>query len=245
MGIVVNNKLIGIVLTIMLSVILIESYFLFNQPKQNLNLTKDTFDSTSSIAPSSSLDGLSKSSDTTINQVDSEVTFIPTIPEFTVAYIDASYDVPTTYSTDSYTGKQVVHEGYHVARTAIEIKIKNQPFTPYTNSNGEEIKFYYNVRTKGHYTDDWGMWGVVWHPEQMQTQSNSEYTVILFLSENGHEFSLNPAPRMLEISPDGQIDIQVKALVGIPYEGSLLVGIPDSFWGKESDWSTTQTLTIP
>ena len=33
----------------------------------------------------------------------------PSVPEFTVALVDTSYDVPTTYSTDPYTGKQLTH----------------------------------------------------------------------------------------------------------------------------------------
>ncbi len=248
MGIIMDKKLTGIILAFMLSIILIESYFLFNQPNQNLNLTKDTSDSTSSITSSSPLPSSSfssnessKSSNNT-GQVNSEVTFIPAIPEFTVAYVDASYDVPTTYSTDSYTGKQVIHEGYHVFRTAIEIKIINQPFTAYTINNGEKIKFYYNVRTKGHFTEEWGE---VYEPEEMPIQSESQYTMITYNSDPTylHSFYLGTTSSMLEVTAGGQVDIQVKALVGIPSEGNIY--FPSTFWGKESAWSNTQTLTIP
>ena len=102
----------------------------------------------------------------------------PSVPEFTVELVDTSYDVPTTYSTDPYTGDTVTHKGYHVARRTIEVRIKNQPFTPFTDSGGQEIKFYYNIRIKGHYEE----WGIeqdgVYDYGQMRTQSNSEYTVI-------------------------------------------------------------------
>ena len=50
---------------------------------------------------------------------------------------------------------------------------------------------------------------------------------------------------MLEVSPNGEVDFQVKALVGSVSEGSIGAGIPWRFTGEESDWSTTQTITIP
>jgi hypothetical protein len=76
----------------------------------------------------------------------------PSVPEFTVELVDSSYDEPTTYFTDPYTGETVTHEGYHVYRQNIELKIKNQPFTPYTETGGQNIDFYYNIRIKGHFT---------------------------------------------------------------------------------------------
>src|SRR3990172_3290742 len=60
----------------------------------------------------------------------------PSVPEFTLKLVDSSYDEPTTYSTDPYTGKQVTHEGYHVESRTIELKIKNQPFTPFLVEEG-------------------------------------------------------------------------------------------------------------
>jgi hypothetical protein len=38
----------------------------------------------------------------------------PSVPEFTLVLVDSSYDVPTTYSIDPYTGENVTHNGYHV-----------------------------------------------------------------------------------------------------------------------------------
>ncbi|HSV50271.1 MAG TPA: hypothetical protein VLH35_08130 [Candidatus Acidoferrales bacterium] len=39
----------------------------------------------------------------------------PPTPEFTVNYIDESYDVTTTYEVDQFTGQTVVKQnGYHV-----------------------------------------------------------------------------------------------------------------------------------
>jgi len=165
----------------------------------------------------------------------------PSVPDFTVALVDASYDVPTTYSTDPYTGKTITHGGYHVERRTIEIRIKNQPFN---EINDWGAKFYYSVRYKGHFTEEWFD---VYQPYEMPTQSNSDYTVISYNSENRdpYSFYLAPAPRSLVVSPNGQVDFQVKALVGSACEGSPFVGIPSLFSGEESDWSATQTITIP
>jgi hypothetical protein len=88
----------------------------------------------------------------------------PSVPQFSIQVVDHSYDVPTTYSTDSYTGKQITIPGYHVDDIRVEGKIKNQHFTPYTipnpnSANGNDpnlnIEFYYNIRYKGHFGTDW------------------------------------------------------------------------------------------
>lgn len=52
----------------------------------------------------------------------------PSVPEFTLKYVDNSYDVPssTTTTTDPYTGEQTIttEPGYHVANETIEVTIK-------------------------------------------------------------------------------------------------------------------------
>lgn len=74
----------------------------------------------------------------------------PTVPEFTVEIADRSYDVPqtTTSYTDPYTGKTTtqIQPGYHVANRTIEVKINNQPLTPFTDQSGNNINLLYNVR---------------------------------------------------------------------------------------------------
>ncbi len=169
----------------------------------------------------------------------------PAIPEFTVALIDTSYDVPTTYSTDGYTGDTIIHEGYHVERRTMEVKIKNQQFTPFTDSNGHNITFYYNIRVKGHYTE-WGSENDgLYNFGEMPTRSDSEYTVISYNSEGTYRFRTTRSGN-LEVSPDGEVDFQVKALIGYPYEAVTGPGFHGWFFeGKESDWSSTQTIKIP
>ena len=128
------------------------------------------------------------------------------------------------------------------------MKIKNQPFTPFTNSDGQEIKFYYNIRIKGHY-EEWGSdHNGIYDYGQIRTQSNSEYTVISYNSQRGksYSFDLTPVSRTLEVSPNGEVDFQVKALIGYRYEAVTGPGFHGWFFeGKESGWSTAQTITIP
>jgi hypothetical protein len=174
----------------------------------------------------------------------------PSVPEFTVKYVDFSYDVPATYGIDQYTGKNVtINEGYHVDNRSIEFTIKNQQFTPYTDSNGNSIKVYYNFGFKGNYGDVWTYYPLdsngrsVFHYGGIFVEvtpiayvaSNSTYTVLLLSSSllgTGYRQTL----------PDGvQVNFQVQALVGYfvvnEYGYYILTG-------ESSDWSSTQTVTI-
>ena len=174
----------------------------------------------------------------------------PSVPEFTVKYVDYSYDVPLTYGIDQYTGKNVtISEGYHVDNRSIEFTIKNQQFTPYTDSNGNSIKVYYNFRFKGNYGDVWTYYPLdsngrsVFHyggifvevTPTAYAASNSTYTVLLLRSSllgAGYGQTL----------PDGvQVNFQVQALVGyfVVNEYGYFI-----LTGESSDWSSTQTVTI-
>ena len=233
-----NKKLIGIVIAVMLGVILIESYFLLVQSNHTGSEVENTTDATSQTPANETSTELSNGTNNVIPNF-----FSPSVPEFTVELVDSSYDVPTTYSTDPYTGKRITHEGYHVERRTMEVRIKNQPFTPYTDSDGRNIKFFYNIRTKGHFTEEWSE---VYNAGEMPTQSNSEYTVISYDSERTYTFTLGTTSRCLEVSPGGQVDFQVQALVG--YTQDTITGPAFHGWvftGEKSGWSETIPLTIP
>lgn len=70
-----------------------------------------------------------------IEPVHSEVTK-PSVPEFTIRLVDNSYDVPTTYSTDPYTGETITHPSHRVTNMSVELVIKNQPLSPPTLKAG-------------------------------------------------------------------------------------------------------------
>ena len=164
----------------------------------------------------------------------------PTVPEFTLKYIDTSYDVPssTTTTTDPYTGKQTVttHPGYHVKDGYVEVIIKNQQFTQYSIDN-HQIFLFYNFSSKGHYAEGWtyypgDSYGREYSPIYI-TQTTSDYTA--------HNFS---AP------PEGKIDFRVQAQIGYYNTKELYIMVPGApfteltFVGEVSGWSNTQTITI-
>ena len=161
----------------------------------------------------------------------------PSVPEFTIKLVAYPYDIPptTTTTTDQYTGEKttITKPGYTVENKSIEITIKNQPFTPYTDESGYEHNLYYNVRAKGHFGEDWETFYSEYQASSSShpLQSSSEYTVLSFLAKY----------------PDGaQIDFQVEAIVGHYYDP--LVGRPviASYFlavDEKSDWSN-QTITI-
>lgn len=174
----------------------------------------------------------------------------PSVPEFTVKFVDNSYGVPTTYSTDPYTGKNVTHPTYRVINKTIEVMIKNQPFVPYYDANSNStISLYYNIRMKGHFESNWTN---IYPIDDTPPMSNSEYTTFSYPLV---EFSNAPAaydfPFIGSKSfPDGaQVDFQVEAMIGyfqpVVYPDGRTSRWVFNFIGEESGWSNTRTITMP
>ncbi|MCW4000009.1 MAG: hypothetical protein NWE93_07205 [Candidatus Bathyarchaeota archaeon] len=168
----------------------------------------------------------------------------PKVPEFTVAYVDLSYDVPATTSIDQYSGKTVTTPGYHVMNRTLQLAIKNQPFTS-TLLDGQNVSFYYNVKVKGQYTSDWI---TVYNPDlYYPTQSASDTTVLYYLIDR------NEYPFWDHLVDGGTVDFQVQALIGAVHRISNITGgnqdpldmFPWVFEGETSSWSSTQTISIP
>ncbi len=160
----------------------------------------------------------------------------PSIPEFTVQLADHSYDVPptTTSTTNPYTNKTTIktNPGYHVQKITIDITIKNQPFP--STIGGNTTNLYYNVRSKGHFGENWReQFSQEWSSSKaLPTQSDSEYTVI----------------SLPKRASGDQIDFQVQATLGYHYKalpGRPLVPLVDAFAYATSDWSPTVTFTMP
>jgi hypothetical protein len=147
----------------------------------------------------------------------------PSAPEFTLQPVGPSYTDPIT--------------DYHVEFSAVNVTIKNQPFTPYANSNTPEISLYYNVRIKDHNEPD--NWTNLYFPDGYLPQSNSDNTTMSILVNIGQNGGI--------ISVNTQTDIQVQAMIG--YSTSSLSPFNPSFTyqfvGTTSGWSPTQTITIP
>jgi hypothetical protein len=175
----------------------------------------------------------------------------PSVPQFTVRYIDSSYDILPTYGIDQYTGENItVKNGEHIDNRTIEFTVKNQPFTTYTDSSGNYIGLYYNFRYKGHYGTEWSYYpfnpdwkssipynGYSWGTGDLSPKlpaSNSQYTIIAL------------ALAVLHIPNGSEVELQAQALIGhIDSEHSgLLSGSFYYFRGEKSDWSNTHTLNL-
>jgi hypothetical protein len=170
----------------------------------------------------------------------------PSVPEFTVKYVNSSYEVPASTTINPYTGQNTTNQGYYVENRTIDVIIKNQRFTPEWVNDGSDIfrdTFYYNVRMKVHVAD---VWTVLYNPYSWYpTQSNSEFTVLFYLLDE------NTYPFWNSTYSGAQIDFQVQALIGAVHRGynpsatNQLEMYPFVFTGEMSDWSNTQTVTIP
>ncbi len=177
--------------------------------------------------------------------VSAQSTSKPSAPEFTVQYGDHPYDVPTTYTTDIYTGETITHQGYRVQNRTIDLIIKNQPFSEYGDGSGNVTGLYYNVRVKGHFggDSDWK-----YYPEYKSFPASSgSYTTISF-SINGYA---GDSSNTIYAPAEGKLDFQVQALVGYYFTEWVSMNLPDHplagglanvFHGQKSDWSNIKIL---
>jgi hypothetical protein len=81
---------------------------------------------------------------------------------------------PPTYTTNPYTGEVIeTSSGSWTLRGTMEIVIKNRPFEPYTDKNGNFINVYYTFFWKRSFENSWSS-----DPIHVAYQSDSKYTVI-------------------------------------------------------------------
>jgi hypothetical protein len=162
----------------------------------------------------------------------------PSVPEFSLAYVDHSYDVPVTHwtTTDPYTGQQITHSsgGEHIDNRTIDVTIKNQPFTAYkdTTTNNQIVNMYYNIRSKGHF-ENWNSASGS-HGQSGLQASTSATTAVSF--NVGY----------WNVPQGGQIDFQVQATlsyINSTYSGGCFTGSQTIVVGQSS-WSDTKTLII-
>ncbi|XHH07859.1 MAG: hypothetical protein ACFCUE_09800 [Candidatus Bathyarchaeia archaeon] len=165
----------------------------------------------------------------------------PAIPEFTVTFVDSSYEVPASSYTDKYTGETIITPSYYVISNHLELVIENQPF----NSTWGNRSYYlnYNVRAKGHFEQGWTV---------LYQKSSGEYFNYPFQLDS--KFTNISIPN---IYPNGaKIDFQVAAFIS--HKETVLNPLHPQLgpeYGVEeitvykiddtSGWSDTQTLTIP
>lgn len=166
----------------------------------------------------------------------------PVVTEFSLQYVDNSYDVPASYkyTKDLYTGETITTTipGYRVDNKSIVATIKNP--------SGVDA---YNFRWKPHNESQWYYQPFDTEVDQTPPLSASgaggppayasdyEYTVISVISLNHLSMT--------------SVDVQVQALYGeYRAEHNTPIQIFDGdyydyyFNGQASYWSNTQTITI-
>ncbi len=167
---------------------------------------------------------------TLIQSVNASSSNVP-MPQFTVRYIDESFDANTSPSTDPYTGETIPPTYYHVDRRYIQVSFENDlPPIP----AGSPSEYYYNIRFKGQYTDDW---------TETRTASDEYYRASFFKTVN---FSLSTFSVTGGDAPNGtKIDFQVQLMYG-GIGKNLDEGPLGSlyFSGETSGWSSAQTVTV-
>ncbi len=179
----------------------------------------------------------------------------PMTPEFTVQYVDNSYDIPPNYTTDPYTGRNTTTNGSgeHIDDCSVTFTIENQPFTPYTDASGNQIQLYYNFRFKGHYGDTW-----IYYPFNgtQTTHSYGAYSGGFFkpypASTNTYTIYSIKLSTLLahtygsDIPSGSTLDFQVQTQIGHidPINSGMIAGNFYNFTGESSDWSSIQTVTV-
>ena len=174
---------------------------------------------------------------------------MPSVPQFTLKYADHSYDVSpkttTSSTTNPYNGNTTTTttttQGYHVRNFTIDVTIENQPFTS-INIDGNSTGLYYNVRIKGHFGEDW----------MQQYSYTNQYSSIggnVLPYESRSKYTVLSIPAN-DYQAGDQVDFQVQAVIGYSYISYDYSHPPQVFSGNQfvynsSDWSSTQTVTIP
>ena len=167
----------------------------------------------------------------------------PSVPEFTLKYVDYSYDIPpkTTTTTDPYTNETITTTipGRHVENKTIEATINN-------NIGAS----YYNFRYKGRYTDEWNYYPFDPNASLPYFLSDS-YSVSYKASNSSYTVAALPSFFFKDVPEGGEVDVQVQALFGdfraVPYVHVQPLPAPTYdfyFEGTTSDWSETQTIKI-
>jgi hypothetical protein len=173
----------------------------------------------------------------------------PSVPEFTVKYGDNSYDIPPTYGTDQYTGKTIVtNDGEHIDNRTLVFTIKNQPFTPFTDpSSNKTVDLLYDIRYKGSFGQDWTrIFGgeVTLYAGTEYPYAKTGYPV----QDYGSEYTTITYTLPWNVPSEGKLDFQVKAFAGYTKfygDSHIIIAFGSyTFYGEESEWSDTQTLTL-
>jgi hypothetical protein len=158
----------------------------------------------------------------------------PLLTGFVITYDTFPVHHAPTYTVDPQTGTAIIDQpGYDTENRWLTIHIGNQLFEPYCDSNNNYITEFYDVRWKVHNSESWS-----YRPDSARaTSQNTEFTsTAIGLGFKG--FSTPSISPLLDYVSGQQLDFQIKASIGYFKSGLTFVG-------NSTDWSDTQTFTIP
>ena len=151
----------------------------------------------------------------------------PTIPQFSLALYDSSYDVPAFSTTNPYNGQQTTQPFSHYEERTLVFTIQNQVLTTFRD-NSYNVNIYYNIRYKGHFDQNQN-WIELFGPNFGYVNPTSgPQTIYIANGTYNSEFDIRQFS--VGFPADGQIDFQVEALIGYPTT-------PTIFTGQESGWA--------
>jgi hypothetical protein len=164
---------------------------------------------------------------------------MPSVPEFSVKYVDRSYYVPPVYGIDQYSGKNVqTGGGFTVTNKTLEITIMSQSFNPYVYDDGKPHSVFlrWDIAYKGHFGDDWKI------SKQQPFWNESSRVIVFGVGDQYGSLDTN-----IPAGPEDKIDFKVRARIGYDTYTNNDFFNPNSlvFHGETSEWSNIQTITIP
>jgi hypothetical protein len=187
----------------------------------------------------------------------------PAVPEFSLILVKHTYDLPPLATTNPFTGENRTITGRHWEWLTIDVLIKNQNFDGTTNCS---INFYsglmYNVRYKGHYSNDWtnisatSSYSGSGAGPYLPQNANAAYTTFSIMvtpidlnaitsaRDNVILPSYDYPNAVVEMTIGGQVEFQVESLLGTSSHNPTIPFSGWAFSGQESGWRNTQSITI-
>jgi hypothetical protein len=160
----------------------------------------------------------------------------PSVPQFSINIAEHSYIVPEKISIDPYTGAKSTIPAYTVTNVTLTVTITNSP-----------LATAYLLEVKGHYASDWdyltmdySMGGII----NITAFAYSGAQTVITLSGTGDsQVSLGFSNHWsITVPSGGKLDFRLEAING--EVGSRVFG-GSIYVGESSDWSNTQTVTVP
>ncbi len=152
------------------------------------------------------------------------------VPEFSIKFVDGSYDVPANTSIDPFTGQTVTIPAQHINNQTIIVTIKNQTMLY------EENYLNYQIQMKGYYSQEWTNISVI------RANPHSQFTVVTYAID-GNNASGQFDDYLNQISSGSTVDFRVQAQIWVSATNPQ--NQMQAFWmGAISDWSPTLTITL-